>query len=995
MTNKAYFRASFIPMKHCFVLIALIVALVSCESKSEPATPSNERSSITWTCDAEETRQDGDAVVFASGNETFAVGETQSDEAARSGSKCVKLDKSLPYGMTFRIPDVQVGDAVEISVWRKVSDTNLGCLVIDSDDGKFYQQAKSKVNFDGDWEQIKGLIYVEEPVQNKQLKCFLFNNSEDAVYFDDFEIIHHKNFEYPTAEGLKSLELTLGTDKIRKLEKKRAEALERGVLLSNDYDWVPATITLNGVAYRADVRLKGDWLDHLKGIKWSYRVKIRGGSFNGMKSFSLHTPAARDYLNEWLLHKIFEQEDVLTTRYGFVNMSVNGESRGVYAYEEHFDKQLVESKKRREGPLLKLDESAAFQLTAEGWANDTKYSRALLTEMAEIMPFKSSRTRKSPVLRELYIQGQKLLYQHQHNLAPASEIYDIEKLAALYALCDVAGAHHGLAWHNQRFYMNPVTCQLEPIAYDCFTNWELRQRDPLSGLNGLEDSTGKLEYFRQLPFNDPRFRELYLEKIKQFSQKEYIDAIFSEHGEELAALESAMNEEISGYQLNKNYWYESAAYVAGQASKFEEEMNIASDSFSPGRNLDAGDGPFAWSPIGSQSMKAYMADSSNGTFTLDVVNSSMMNLELVGFGTTVSMTSPLKKPVVIEPHYLKLKKSRHKTKGQYMYFRVEGRDEIIKKEITWFPFPAGKTPRQMMKYAIPSQFSQDGNVLTLSGTQTISTNAFIPSGYEVHIAAGSNITFSNCRFISESPVTSLGTADEPVVINSRNAQGFTVLSAKGRSTISHTTFDSFNTLLIPGWTLTGAVNFYESDVDLISCSFQNNVCEDALNIIRSDFSLRDSKILNAYSDGFDADFCTGEVRNCEFRNNANDCIDFSTSVIEISDCVIDGAGDKGVSGGENSRLTLSNMSISNSNIGIASKDLSQLTISNSTITNCRYGYTVFQKKSEFGPASIIANTVELSQIDTLQLIEMGSFIEIDGVRTEGILDIDLDKLYGL
>ena len=995
MNHKTYFCASFIPMKHCFLPIALIMILVSCKTENETTTLIDDQSSITWTCDAEEIRQNGDAIVFASGSDNFAVGESQSEETARSGTKCVKLDKSLPYGMTFQVTNVEAGDAIEVSAWRKTSDQNLGCLIVDSEDGEFHQKTKNKVNFDGEWEQIKGLIYIEEPVANGQLKCFIFNNADDAAYFDDFEITHYKNYEYPTAKGLSNLELTLGPDKLRKLEKKRSEALGLGVLLSDDSDWVPATVTLDDKEYRAEVRLKGDWLDHLKGIKWSYRVKIRGGSFNGMKSFSLHTPSARDYLNEWMLHKMFEQEDVLTTRYGFVNMSVNGESRGIYAYEEHFDKQLVESKKRREGPLLKLDESAAFQLTAEGWANDKTYSRNLLTEMAEIMPFKSGRTRDSETLKELYIQAQKLLYQHQHNLEPASDIYDIEKLAMLYALCDLAGAYHGLAWHNQRFYMNPVTCKLEPVAYDCFTNSALRHRDPLSGLTGLEDSNGKLEYFRQLPFNDPKFREVYLEKINQLSQKEYIDAFFAEYGEEIRALETSINEEIGGYQLNKEYWYESAAYVASEAPKFENEMASANASFSRGRTLNAGEGPFSWNPVGAQSMKAYMADSSNGKFTLDLVNSSMMNLELLGFGTKVSMTLPLKKPLIIEPHYLRLKKSRQTTKGEFIYFRVEGRDEVVQREITWFPFPEGKTARQKMAHTIPSQFNKNGNVLTISGTKTISTNAFIPEGYEVRIEGGSNITISNCRFISESPVMSLGTAENPVVINSKNAQGFTVLGAEGRSSLSHTTFDSFNTQLVPGWTLTGAVNFYESDVDLVSCIFKNNVCEDALNIIRSDFSLRDSQILNAFADGFDADYCTGEVRNCEFRNNANDCIDFSTSVIEISDCIIDGAGDKGVSGGENSQLTLSNMRISNSNIGVASKDLSELTISNSSVTNCRYGFTVFQKKSEFGPAKIIANSVEISQVDTLQLIEIGSSIEIDGTREEGTLSIDLDKLYDL
>lgn len=981
-------------MKNCFGILVVIAILAGCESNSD-IVESPEKVSHSWTCDAESTSQAGNAIVFGSGSTTFAVGEAQSDEAARSGKYCAKLDKDLPYGMTFHVENVEAGDAIEISVWRKADDYNLGALVVDSEDGKFYQQVKGKIARDGDWELIKGLIYVETPVVNDRVKCFIFNNDSRVAYFDDFEVVHHKGYEYPVAPDLMSVGLALAPDKIRKLRKKREEALAKGVLLSTDNDWVPGTFTYDDKTYRVDVRLKGDWLDHLKGIKWSYRIKVRGGSFMGMRSFSLHTPAARNHVDEWIIHKMFEEEDVLTTRYGFVNLAVNGEARGVYAFEEHFDKQLVEHKKRREGPLIKLDESAAFQLTAEGWANDQKYSRALLTEMSEIMPFKASRTRRSPVLRELFIQGQKLLYQHQHNLKPASEIYDIEKLATLYALSDVAGTHHGLAWHNQRFYMNPVTCQLEPIAYDCFTNWVEVHRTTLSGLDGLERDQTRLEYFRQLPFQDPEFSATYSAKLDALSKPEYIENFFAKHADELASYEAAIGLELRGYQLLMENWTSGAAYVVEQKPAFDEAMASGKAQFSPGHAMDAGKGPFAWSPVESQSIKAYLADSAGGRFTLDVINTAITDLELMGFGTKVSMAYPLKKAQTLEPHHKARKKYRHTVLGTYAYFRVPGQPDLQKREITWFPFPEGETARQKMTASIPAAFTQNGRELRLSGSKSISKNAFIPAGYTVHISAGSVLTLSGCSFISESPVFIEGTEDQPVTINSQDARGFTVLGANERSSVAHAVFNNFNTQLIPGWTLTGAVNFYESDVDLVNVTIQDNVCEDALNVIRSDFKLIDSKILNAYADGFDADFCTGEVRGCEFRNNQNDCIDFSTSVITISDCTIAGAGDKGVSGGENSQLTLDHMRISGSNIGVASKDLSTVTISNSSITQCRYGYTVFQKKPEFGPAGIFANSVEVSQVDTMQLIEIGSFIEVDGKRMEGELSIDLDKLYDL
>ncbi len=53
---------------------------------------------------------------------------------------------------------------------------------------------------------------------------------------------------------------------------------------------------------------------------------------------------------EWYIHQICAEEDLLTTRYDFVNVEINGEIKGAYALEEHFDKQLLEARNRREGP---------------------------------------------------------------------------------------------------------------------------------------------------------------------------------------------------------------------------------------------------------------------------------------------------------------------------------------------------------------------------------------------------------------------------------------------------------------------------------------------------------------------------------------------------------------------------------------------------------------------------------------------------------------------
>jgi len=61
----------------------------------------------------------------------------------------------------------------------------------------------------------------------------------------------------------------------QKLEYKRQQALEKGVLISSGVDYVPAKIRYKDKQINVDLRLKGDWLDHIKGNKWSFRIRVR------------------------------------------------------------------------------------------------------------------------------------------------------------------------------------------------------------------------------------------------------------------------------------------------------------------------------------------------------------------------------------------------------------------------------------------------------------------------------------------------------------------------------------------------------------------------------------------------------------------------------------------------------------------------------------------------------------------------------------------------
>ena len=266
----------------------------------------------------------------------------------------------------------------------------------------------------------------------------------------------------------------------------------------------------------------------------------------------------------------------------------------------------------------------------------------------------------------------------------------------------------------------------------------------------------------------------------------------------------------------------------------------------------------------------------------------------------------------------------------------------------------------------------------VTGQVNIAEPMIIPAGKQLSISSGTHLIFSDGAFLlSYSPIYLSGDPEDPIIIEAsdENSGSISVIQAEGKSSLRNVLFKNQNTLTYKKWGLTGAVNFYESDVDIQRTAFTYNRCEDALNIIRSEFTIEESKFSNTFADAFDSDFCKGTVSSTQFIDVGNDGIDASGSILKIKGCKIIKAGDKGISAGEQSTLNVSWTDISGANIGLASKDKSQVTIDQMKLERCNLGFTAFQKKPEYGPASIIVNNYFVSDLKQLESIQERSSIE--------------------
>ena len=429
---------------------------------------------VVFNCDLESVSRG----YFRSDGFTFEGAALQSSRNRRSLKHSLKLDAKNPFGLTTHFLPTDYSASYHLTVWRYNPNNVDSWMVAASTDAKQFYQANKGENIraaeDG-WEQLHLVFQIPQEVDSLKLYCYAGGNG-DPVWFDDFRFEITDLTQIADTFQIPRLDLRISDESYQKLKRKRDKAWEKGLLVSSDDDWVKAKMTVEESEMDTKIRLKGDWLDHLRGTKWSFRIKIKDpDALWGMKTINVQRPETRGFLREWDYHRWLEEHGILTPHFQFVLLSLNDEVLGFYALEEHFEKELVEARNRREGPILKFNEerfwagmNRQFQAMGKG-----KFPLSNNKEDAywasDIVAFKESAILANPDLQQHFDRGVSLLAKFKYGQGSIESIFDVDLLGRYLAIIELTGAYHSLTWHNQRWYYNPLSDRLEPIGFDGFT----------------------------------------------------------------------------------------------------------------------------------------------------------------------------------------------------------------------------------------------------------------------------------------------------------------------------------------------------------------------------------------------------------------------------------------------------------------------------------------------------------------------------------------------
>lgn len=370
-----------------------------------------------------------------------------------------------------------------------------------------------------------------------------------------------------TFPALQSITLDIDPDAMAQLNAIRETALRDGVLRETDESWVKGKLREGDREWPVELRLKGDWTDHIQDDRWSFRVEVKGNrAWRGLTDFSLMLPRRRDHLKEWLYHKALQAEGILAPRYDFVRLAVNGDDWGPYAVEEHFTPQLLRRQGRPNGPILRIDETGMWEARIAAMQDSAfPYMLTPFLEAAPVRPFKpKSILRDSSKLAEFHLADQ-LMAQYRMGSGAPMDMLDLPKMATYYALTDLFGAYHSLIWHNRRYYFNPVSSLLEPVGYDGFSGqgedtyidgpiWGYR----VDGWNPVGDYH---EVMGDFPFRDEGFVRQYYRRLAEFSDLAYLDRLLEGLANELRARERFIRMGEWGYHFDKAFLEEGGTRI--------------------------------------------------------------------------------------------------------------------------------------------------------------------------------------------------------------------------------------------------------------------------------------------------------------------------------------------------------------------------------------------------------------------------------------------------
>ncbi len=751
-------------------------------------------------------------------------------------------------------------------------------------------------------------------------------------------------------------------------EKGRTEGFLR------DPSEVNARLVYKGKNHKAEVRLKGDISDHWRSRhRMSLRVDLKGDdTIMGFKSFSIHKPAARQHPFDQVYQDMARDSGNLSAVHKYARITVNGTPWGIMNIEEHMSKELLEKQRSKDSLIMRFSNEDYFLYREEA---EHPYQRYLISENNfYTKPYSAKKYFADDVSRRRYSYASRLLLEERFD-----ELFDEDSLMRSLLLTSAWGNFHTIAPSNSRYYFNPYDLKLHPITTDQGRPYDIKEREKL--------------------FNNPVYEWLLdAPNLDEVAERNVtvVEEVVGKAKERFGLYNKIfpVDKEIDTSLLFQNMEFISndpTGFVKEVLTVDPREKDVADYVFDFGQGVilsaeNDENRPPSIEQVREMMDFVHLRHFDDGT--VEIYNLLPIEVQLTALlhnGAIVEEAAGIvppygpektPRPLVIHTGILGMQDGLFSAETELL-----GVERTTSSEYTLVTEDlANPLNRSFPRESLPFLEEAAGNFTVKRGTWHIRSPLTLDG--DLTIPPGTELLFSpDAYLIVKGSLTTLGTEEDPVRIlpEADEFKGIYVFKASSASRLSHTIFGRTSGVVDGLLQLTGGVTFYLSDVEMNHVTFLGTSGEDALNTVRSNIVLNNLHIHDTRSDGFDGDFSTGVIRNSEFSAVGGDAVDFSGSVVEISQLNAHGIKDKAVSVGEGSVVHVHGGTFRDVGVGLASKDGSYATGDGLQISSYNlHGAMTYTKKSFFIEPELEISNSTVSAGDRF-FRQVGSKLAVGGI----------------
>ena len=741
-------------------------------------------------------------------------------------------------------------------------------------------------------------------------------------------------------------------------------ARERGVILPEDRTTVNGTLLFNGQQSDVRLRIKGKMTDHVKGSKWSFRVEARrDGGFLGMQRFSLQHPGTRNYLNEWLHHRLMAGEGIIALRYDFVQLRFNEEDLGIYAYEEHFGPELLEHNGRMEGPLFRFDPSLFWEHRLNG-LHKLRFDEAYAAyQAAAIDAFGTKDMRKDSLARARFEEAVALLDGVRRGELRVAQVFDVDRLARRHALLDLVGGHHSLDWSDVKFYYDPVRQRIEPVAYESFSAFKIQQ---VAGAWRFEGRQRESQELHDVYFNDEEFFRAYIHQLERMSRPAYLDSVFQVLGPGLDSAAATIYREFPWKELDRSIHDHNQRVI-------RRVLDTPKGFHAYDHGLHGDTVRILAVPVEALPTEVHGLRLLDGTLVPPVGSTIVPSRVRGRVGGPLLLEFVVADPAQLPPHgdrlieYSILGASTRRSLDVFAYSLIDA------DALDAYRHAAGT---RWEDHPFVQVDMADSTIHLLPGRWQLRTDLVIPAGFTVRGTAPLDIDLvQGARIISASPFDLVGTREMPVRIGSsdRSGGGVLVHTTLHSSTWRHVYSNGFG----PSRRSIASITFHHTRAQLHDLQLQEDKQRDLLALIGSRVEMNGCTIAGGQDQLFLA-YGVAQINGLELYGAADDAITVRGGEVRIKDGEVNttaGIGLKAVAG---ARIIAERLAITVEGDGVDLAEGSELELRDARIEAGAYAFDVDKAHGRYGPVHARWTSVSLKGGKGPVRDKGGNVLEQDG-----------------